>query len=115
MTTNPYEVPAEMRDFAEKSVEQAKKAFEGYMEATLKVVNLVEGASESTGSNLRNASTKVVGLVEKNIETALEHAQKLIKAKDVHEMMMLQSEFIASQIKAAQEQAKEFEGLIHKK
>ena len=27
----PYEVPTEMREFAERSVEQARKAFDGFM------------------------------------------------------------------------------------
>jgi hypothetical protein len=31
-----YEVPAEMRDFAEKSVEQARKAIDGFMGAARK-------------------------------------------------------------------------------
>jgi hypothetical protein len=31
--TQNYEVPAEMRDFAEKSVEQARKAMDGFIGA----------------------------------------------------------------------------------
>ena len=38
MSQLPYEIPAEMRDFAEKSVEQARKAVEGFFGAAQKAV-----------------------------------------------------------------------------
>ena len=30
MVNKPYEIPSEMREMAERSVEQARKAFEGF-------------------------------------------------------------------------------------
>ena len=42
MAQSPYEIPAEMRDFAEKSVEQARKAFEGFIGAAQKAVSATE-------------------------------------------------------------------------
>ena len=46
MATNPtqnYEIPPEMRDFAEKSVEQARKAIDGFMNAAQKTADTFEG------------------------------------------------------------------------
>ena len=44
-----FQVPEEMRDFAEKSVEQARKAFDGFLGAAHKAIDSVEGrASRST-------------------------------------------------------------------
>ena len=44
MAQVPYEIPAEMRDFAEKSVEQARKAFEGFIGAAQKAVTAAEAS-----------------------------------------------------------------------
>src|SRR5215211_614419 len=41
-----YEIPAEMRDFAEKSVDQAKKAFDGFMTAAYKAAGTMEGSTD---------------------------------------------------------------------
>ena len=42
-----YEIPTEMRDFAEKSVDQARKAFESFIGAAQKASTDAEGAAAS--------------------------------------------------------------------
>ena len=44
---------------------------------------------------------------ETNIRAAFDHAQKLVRAKDMTEVMSLQSEFLRAQMANMQEQAKE--------
>ncbi len=38
-----FEIPSEMRNLAEQSVEQARKAFDGYMTAAQQAVEALEG------------------------------------------------------------------------
>ena len=38
MTNKPYEIPTEVRDFAEKSVDQARKAVSGFLDAAQKAI-----------------------------------------------------------------------------
>ena len=53
MTKEPeFAIPAEMRAMAEKSVAQAKQAFEGFMTAAQKAANLAEGQASTAHSSL---------------------------------------------------------------
>ncbi len=103
----PYEVPEEMRDFAEKSVQQARKAFEGFMGAVQKSTTNVEEATHSTTQNVKDASIKAATYAEANVKAALDLAEKLVKAKDLQEVFALQSEFVKAQIELVQTQAKD--------
>lgn len=103
--TDPYTVPAEMRDFADRSVQQARKAFEGFMGAVKKNTGALETASTA---NLTGASNKAVAIAEKNVTAAFDLAEKLVHAKDLQEVMALQAEYMKAQMAAIQEQTREF-------
>ncbi len=109
-----YEVPVEMRDFAERSVEQARKAFEGFMGAAQKAAGSLEGATDNLRSGARDVSTKSMTFAEANVRAAFDHAQRLVKAKNIQEVMQLQSEYLRSQMAALQEQAKEIGATVQK-
>lgn len=107
MTPSNYEIPSEMRDFAEKSVDQARKAFEGFVGAAQKAAGQADETAVSVSSNVRAVGTKAMSFAETNIRAAFDHAQRLVRAKDMTEVMSLQSEFLRSQLANMQEQAKE--------
>lgn len=102
-----YEVPAEMRDFAEKSVEQAKKAFDGFLGAAHKAVDTLQGSTSTMQSSASDATRKTLSYAEQNISAAFEHAQKLVRSKDIQEAMQIQSEYVRTQFAAMQGQMKE--------
>lgn len=102
-----YEVPAEMREFAEKSVEQAKKAFDGFLGAAHKAVDTVQGSTTTMQSSVSDATRKTLSYAEQNISAAFEHAQKLVRARDIQEAMQLQADFARTQFAAMQGQMKE--------
>ena len=52
-----FEIPAEMRAMAEKSVAQAKQAFEGFMTAAQKAANLAEGQATTAHTAAKQASS----------------------------------------------------------
>jgi phasin len=104
---DPYAVPAEMRDFADRSVQQARKAFEGFMGAVKKSSGALEQATSSSPLNVAGASSKAVTLAEKNVTAAFDLAQKLVHAKDIQEVMAIQSEYMKTQMAAIQEQTRE--------
>jgi phasin len=102
-----FEIPGEMRAFAEKSVEQAKQAFDGFMSAAHKAVHALEGQAESARKGARHVADKAMSFAEQNISKSFELAQQLVRAKDVQEVLRLQAEFVRSQIQALTEQARE--------
>jgi phasin len=110
MTKTPlnYEVPAEMRDFAEKSVDQARKAFDGFLTAASKALAAAETQANTVQSNSKELAQKAIDYAEHNISAAFELAQKVVRAKDPQEVLQHQAEFVKAQVAALQTQMKEF-------
>ena len=116
MQRTPFDIPAEMRDLADKSVGQARKAFNDFIHATEDVLAKAEGpvktpASESTGDLGREA----LAFLEENVAASFDLAQRLVKARTVEEVAALQQEFFQRQAAAATEQGKtlgEMAGLV---
>jgi phasin len=104
--TPKFEVPSEMRDLANKSVEQAKRAFDSFMGATQQAAGNLQGSAKAAQESAASATTQAVGFAEQNVKAALDHAQALVQAKGFDEVMKLQAEFMRSQMAAMQDQMK---------
>jgi phasin len=102
-----YEIPAEMRDFAEKSVEQARKAMDGFIGAAQKTVDTFEGSANTMQASAKDMTRKTFTYAEQNIAAAFEFAQKMVRAKDMQEAMQAQTEYVRSQFEALQAQMRE--------
>lgn len=109
--TTGYEIPAEMRDFAEKSVEQARKAIDGFMGAAQKTVDTFEGSANTAQTSAKDVTRKTFTYAEQNIAAAFDLAEKMVRAKNVQEAMQYQAEYVRSQLEAMQAQMKEFGSL----
>ena len=114
MANAPFEIPNELRDFAERSVDQARKAFEGFVSVAQKAAGTVDGAAETTQNNVKSVGSQVFGFAEQNVNAAFDLAHKLVQAKDPQEAFALQSEFLKTQLANLQAQAKEIGSLIQK-
>ena len=57
-TPGSYEIPNEMRDFAEKSVDQARKAFDGFLGAAQKAVSAADSQTINAQANSRDLAEK---------------------------------------------------------
>ena len=102
-----FEIPAEMREFAEKSVEQAKLAFDSFISAAQQAVNTAENQAASARTGAKEAGDLAMRFAERNIASSFEFAQRLLRAKDPQEMTALHAEYVKSQIAALTDQAKE--------
>jgi phasin len=105
MTEPKLEVPAELRDLAEKTIEQAEKAFGMFFDAASKSMTSVPGP----GADI---SKQALSFTEQNMKAAFEHARKLVHATDLQEAVRLQSEFLRSQFTNAGEHMKEITGAV---
>jgi phasin len=106
--TRTFEVPNEMRDFAEKSVDQARRAFDGFMGAAQRTVDTMENAGNTVQANAKDATRRTLSYAEQNVAAAFDLAQRLVRARDIQEAMQIQAEFVRSQFNAMQSQVKEF-------
>ena len=102
-----FEVPAEMRAFAEKSVEQAKQAFNSFISAAQHAVNTAETQAASARTGAREVSEMAIGFTQHNVASSFEFAEKLVRAKDAQELTALHAEYLKNQIAVLTEQAKQ--------
>ena len=102
-----FEVPPELRTFAERSVEQARQAFDGFISAAHHAMSAFEGQAETARKGARDVTEKAMSFAEHNIASAFELAQALVRAKDMQEVLRLQGDYIRRQMQALTEQAKE--------
>ena len=72
------EVPTELRDLAEKTIDQAEKAFGMFFDAANKSIASIP----SPGTEM---SKQALSLTEQNIKASFEHARKLVHATDLQE------------------------------
>jgi|SRR5689334_13990130 phasin len=105
-TTN-FEIPADMRALAEKSVEQAKQAFDIFISAAQHAVNTAETQAASAQAGAKEMGELAMGFAERNIISTFEFVQKLLQAKDPKDVMALHSEYVNSQVTTLTNQAKE--------
>jgi len=102
-----FEISAEMRAFAERSFEQAKLAFDKFMEAAQSTMNTFEGQSKVAQAGAKEVSQKIMDFAEQNVANAFDYAQKLVQAKDPQALLELHGEFVRAQMQALTEQARE--------
>lgn len=109
MAKNPtgYEIPVQVREMAEKSVEEAKKAFDGFVTQAHKAVTAIEGQASAAQAGAKDFNSKVISYAEANMAASFDFAQRMVRASDMNELVKLQTEFLQAQMKALQEQAKE--------
>jgi phasin len=97
------EVPPQVREFAQKSVDQAEKAISSFIESASKSVAVVPAP-------MNDVAKQALAMTEANLKASFEHARKLMQAKDINEIMQLQTEFLRNQFGIATEQFKKMTG-----
>lgn len=106
-TKTDFQVPPDMRAFAEQSVAQAKKAFDGFMTAAQGAASAFEGQAAAAQAGAKDMQRKAVEFAEVNVAASFELAQKLVTAKDPSEMARLHAEYVKAQMQKLTEQARE--------
>lgn len=109
---DPFAIPQDMRNMAEASFEQARKAFDKFMESARSTAGSIEERRETVRAGAKEIGNKAVANAEKNVQAALSYAQSLLKAKDLSEVMRLHSDYVQSQMRALAEQASEMGQIV---
>ncbi|MBR0698064.1 phasin family protein [Bradyrhizobium lablabi] len=107
-----FEIPKEMRSMAEASLDQARKAFEKFVSSADATAGSIEERGATVRAGARDISTKAFSYAERNVQTSLDYAQSLLKAKDLAEVMKLHSEYVQGQMRSLTEQASEMGQMV---
>ncbi|MBX9645629.1 MAG: phasin family protein [Xanthobacteraceae bacterium] len=114
MSDDRFEIPKEMRSMAEASFEQARKAFDKFLTSAQTAAGSIEERGATVAAGAKDIGAKAVSYAEQNVKASLDHAQSLLKAKDLTEVMRLHSEYVQGQMRALAQQASEMGQIVSK-
>jgi phasin len=97
------DVPPQVREFAQKSVDQAEKAISTFIESASKSAAIMPAP-------MNDVAKQALSITEANLKASFDHARKLMQAKDINEIMQIQSEFLRNQFGIATDQFKKITG-----
>jgi len=109
-----FEIPKEMRSMAEAGFEQARKTFEKFVTSAQAAAGSIEERNAAVRAGAMDVSSKAIAYAEQNVQASLDHAQSLLKAKDLSEVMRLHSEYVQAQMRSLAEQAGEMGQVVGK-
>ena len=102
-----FEMPKEMRNMAEASVQQARKTFEKFLTGAEAAAGSMEQRGATVRAGAKDIGAKAIAFAETNVQASLDYAQSLLHAKDMAEVMRLHGEFVQAQMRTLAEQATE--------
>jgi len=106
MPLTPFEIPEQMRDAADKSVEQARKAFDDFIDATQKAVAKAENSAKTLREGAADVNRQALALAEENVAASFDLAHRLVRARTVEEVALIQQEFVQRQMQNLAQQGK---------
>ncbi len=105
--TTPFQIPAEMKAYADRTFDQAHKAFGVFVARAEEAVGKADESAKVMGDRGADANRRLLAFTEENVNAALELARALVRADTVEEMMRVQSEFATRRLEAMSSRAKE--------
>jgi hypothetical protein len=108
-----FEIPPELRDLAEKNVEQARAAYGQFMDFLTQAMGAWAGTpAGAEAASFTNVQEKAVAFAKENAERAFALASELARAKDVQEVLTLQSRYAQTQMQTFGIQAQQLSWLM---
>ena len=101
-TSDLIAVSEEMRKFTQASVEQARTAFNDFLEATTKAMGSAESKGQAFQKEARKLSMGSVEYAQSSLESSFAFAARMAQVKDMNELLELQKSYLEEQFKAAQ-------------
>jgi len=110
----PFEVPEQMRAFAEKGVSQAREGYAKFKDAAEAHNGTIEAVFSSVNKGASTYSAKVMEFVKANTTTSLDFTQQLFAVKSPSEAVELWTSHTRKQLETFTTQAKELTELGQK-
>src|SRR3982074_1351870 len=93
-----FEIPPEMRAFAEKSVEQARQAFDGFISGALTAASPLAHPTETAPKGAKHLTKKAMIFAQQNVANSTQSAKLVMRPTAMQEGMQLQAEYIKRQM-----------------
>ena len=114
MAQSPFEIPQQLRELTEKNVEQARAAYGQFMDAMAQAMGMWSKAlpTNELTSGFEAVQTKAVKFAKQNAEAGFQLPNDLANAKDIQDVISLQSRYAQSQMQNYGLQAQELGRLM---
>jgi phasin len=103
----PFEVPEQMRAFAEKGVSQARESYAKFKDAAESQNGTIEAVFTSANKGIGEYTAKLMEFMKANTSAHLDFTQELLGSKSPTEAMELWTSHSRKQLETFQAQAKE--------
>ena len=107
-----FDIPTEMRELAEKNVEQARVAYGQFMEFMSQAMNAWSSSGAPEAGNFKALQERAVAFAKENAERSFSLASDLANAKDMQEVVTLQSRYVQTQMQTFGIQAQQLSWLM---
>lgn len=106
----PFEMPQQLREVAEKNIEQAHAAYTQFMNAMAQAWSTAP--SNVMTSGFKDVQALAIRFAKENAEAGFALAGELANAKDIQGVMTLQSRYAQTQLQSYARQAQELGRLM---
>ena len=109
----PFEMPQQLRELAEKNVEQARATYAQLMDAMTQAMSVWSTApSNVMTSGFKDVQELAIRFAKENAEAGFALASELANAKDIQGVITLQSRHAQTQLQSYARQAQELGRLM---
>ena len=111
---NPFEMPQQLRELAEKNVEQARNSYTQFLDAMAKAAGMWSASIPQTEatSGFKAVQERASRFAKQNADACFNMATELAAAKDIQDIMGIQSRYAQVQMQAYSTQAQELSRLM---
>ena len=102
-----FEIPVAVRELAERNVEQARSAYNQFIEMARRVQDTLVKSQGAMASGAVELQSQVAKFAEENIEANFKFASDLSRARDLKEYLEIQQRYAQKQMQAYAHQAQE--------
>lgn len=107
-----FEVPHSVREAAERSVEQTKQVTERFFDAARQSHDVLLKSTDAMSVGAREVGAKTLQFAQANAEANFAFADRLVKAKDLREVMEIQTQFARQAMEMYTAQTQELTRII---
>lgn len=101
------EIPEQVREMAERNVEQARSAYNQFMDMARQVQELMSKSSGTMAESVAEIQARALRFAEENVEAGFQFASELARARDLKEYLEIQSRHAQKQMQTYARQAQE--------
>lgn len=105
------EMPESVRSIMKASIDQARKAFETFISASQQAMSNFEGPTNPATDGLKQLNEKIAEYTKMNADSNFRFALKLADAKQVNEVIEMQTTYVREMMESYAKQMEEMRAM----